>query len=180
MLLVALMRGTLRADEVSDVGTDNELAKLHFHVGEEHYARGEYAKAIVEFQAAYEVVPLPALHYDLARCHEQLGHTREAIDEYTSFIDAAPDAASRSAVEAHLAALRAALHRTLPTWLPSTVGALGLGAIATGLGLYYGAGARYDDCVAMLVTAPCTSRRIDSTQASALPMPSRSRSPSTA
>ncbi len=41
---------------------DSELAKLHFHVGAEHQARGEYAKAVVEFRAAYDVVPLPALH----------------------------------------------------------------------------------------------------------------------
>lgn len=56
-----------------DVVTDDEPAKLHFHVGAEphalaeHHARGEYAKAVVEFHAAYDVVPRPALHRDLTR-----------------------------------------------------------------------------------------------------------------
>ena len=168
-LLTAALSGAARADEVPDVSTDNELAKLHFRVGAEHYARGEYDKAILEFQAAYEVVPLPALHYDLGRCHERLGHTRAALAEYTLYLDSAPDVASRRSVQEHSAelkaSLKASLRATLPTSLPASIGVVGLGALATGLGLYYGAGARYDDCVARLTAAPCTSPRIDSTQA---------------
>ena len=153
------------------MSTDNELAKLHFRVGAEHYARGEYDKAIVEFQAAYEVVPLPALHYDLARCHERLGHKRDAIAEYRLFADAAPDAESRATVEAKLVELRGPgpqahpLGGHLPVALPALVGALGVGVLAAGLGLYYTAGGHYDDCVAALPTpAPCSNARLDTTQ----------------
>lgn len=72
---------------------------------------GDYARALVEFQAAYELAPMPAVLYNIAVTFEQLGRTREALDTYVQYnaSGAATPAARAAAVAAKIAHLKQTL-----------------------------------------------------------------------
>jgi tetratricopeptide (TPR) repeat protein len=65
---------------------DREIARLHFLLGTEHYDRGEYEKALVEFEAARRAQALPELDFNMARCLEKLGRKADAIAAYERFL----------------------------------------------------------------------------------------------
>lgn len=58
--------------------------------GTQFYGRGDYAHALTEFQAAYQLAPMPAVLFNIAITFEQLGRTREALDTYVEYRASAP------------------------------------------------------------------------------------------
>ena len=46
---------------------EKELAQKRYKVGEQLYDIGQYEKALVEFEEAYRLYPLPAMLYNIAR-----------------------------------------------------------------------------------------------------------------
>ena len=69
---------------------DRERAKALFAEGLGLYEAGDIAEAIVRFEAAYQLAPLPALRFNLARCRQQLGDKLGACADYAEVV-AAPD-----------------------------------------------------------------------------------------
>src|SRR5262249_9211163 len=57
-------------------------AARDFDHGVEAYERGEYLRALGSFQRAYALEPRPAVLYNLARVHEMLGHSAQAVQCY--------------------------------------------------------------------------------------------------
>jgi tetratricopeptide (TPR) repeat protein len=51
------------------------------------FQTGDYAGALAEMQAAQEILPATPRVYNMAVCHERLGHQEEAIALYQRFID---------------------------------------------------------------------------------------------
>ena len=66
-------------------------ARLHFHKGETHYAAGQFADALTEYQAGYDAVPLPGFLVNIAQCQRRLGDLRHAHASYQKFVLVAPD-----------------------------------------------------------------------------------------
>ncbi len=69
-------------------------ARAHFQRGQRAYSEGRYADALLAFRAAFALQPLPALEFNIARCHEQLGQLAEAIAAYRRFIARSPTGAT--------------------------------------------------------------------------------------
>lgn len=56
----------------------DERARRHFESGSSYYDSGNYARALEEFETAFELSSRPALLYNLYIAHERLGHLEEA------------------------------------------------------------------------------------------------------
>ena len=81
-------------------------ARKHFRQGVAFAAAGNCSAAIVEFEAAYALVPRSNALYNIAQCQERLFRYDLAIASYERYLAEAPaDAPDRSAVEAALRTL---------------------------------------------------------------------------
>src|SRR5437660_1352841 len=131
-----------RADE----DPDTELAQRLFNEGAAAYAAHDYARALDRFEAARRLKPLPAFDYNIARCHDRLGHAREAVDGYQRYLDTGP--ADAAEVRDRVTVLRARIEAPPPPRrklaAPIAVGVLSLALIATGGGLVGSVGPDYD------------------------------------
>ena len=90
VLLVAVV-GVLAAGGAAqarrtDLDPDTEIARRHFAVGVAAYNAGSYAAALKEFEAAYEVKPLPAFEFNIARCLDRLERFEQALLAYRRFV----------------------------------------------------------------------------------------------
>jgi len=162
------------------------LARRHYARGAELYLAGNYAAAIVEFEAARAQAVLPAFTYNIARCHERLGHTAAALAEYERFLPTVSDAAEALELRQRIASLRDELaHRQTPPAAPppppgttpeptgspapppsrppraSRIAAIALaafavGTLAAGTGLYFSARNDYGELERVCATRPCT------------------------
>ena len=82
-------------------------AKQHFRQAVAFAEAGDCGAAIVEFEAAYELVPRPNALYNIAQCQERLFRYDLAIRYYERYLQEAPlDAPDRPAVNAALSTLR--------------------------------------------------------------------------
>jgi tetratricopeptide (TPR) repeat protein len=76
-----------------------KLARTHFDRAEKAFNLGRFQEALVEYQAAYEALPLPAFVFNIAQCHRNLGDEEKAIFFYQRFLSLQPDAPNRGVVE---------------------------------------------------------------------------------
>jgi len=102
-VLVQLAAGAASAQETGPL--DKERAREHFARGKELFAAGEYRGAIGEFAAADKLATSPLLEFNIALCHERLGERAEALRRYRLYLDRAPQAPNRGAVEEKVARL---------------------------------------------------------------------------
>ncbi len=83
-----------------------EKAKQHFKQGVAFAASGNCDGAVVEFEAAYHIIPRPNALYNIAQCEERLFRYDLAISFYERYLkEARADAEDRPAVEAALKTL---------------------------------------------------------------------------
>jgi tetratricopeptide (TPR) repeat protein len=71
---------------------DSEVARNHYNNGSSYYDSGDYVAALKEFEAGRALAPKPAFDFNIARCHDRLGHWAEAASEYEHYLAADPDA----------------------------------------------------------------------------------------
>jgi tetratricopeptide (TPR) repeat protein len=102
---VVLVARVAAAQPVGD--PDTEAARRHFFAGSKLYNEGRYEEAIAEFETAWRIKPLPALDFNIGRCHDRLEHWREALDAYQHYIDAAPTAPDAAEVRERITVLTA-------------------------------------------------------------------------
>ena len=104
-LVLVLCATGARAGEGSGAGTpanesSPETAKQHARKGSAFYNLGEYKQAVTEFEAAYQVLPVPALLFNIAQCYRQLEDLPMAARLYQSFLRTNPsEAAAKQARE---------------------------------------------------------------------------------
>jgi tetratricopeptide (TPR) repeat protein len=79
-------------------------AQAHFAAARNHFERGHYEEALVEFEAAYELSGRPALLYNLYLTHERLGRLEEAADHLERYLAHAGE--RRELLEARLESIR--------------------------------------------------------------------------
>lgn len=83
-----------------------ELARKHYELGEQLYRTSNYPAALAEFEKAYQLVPKPALLFNIARTYEVLAELEKAVASYESYLQQAPAAENADLVRARLANLK--------------------------------------------------------------------------
>jgi tetratricopeptide (TPR) repeat protein len=118
---------------------EREAARRHSERGLALYGEARYREALGEYAIASQILSLPALDYNLGRCHERLEEWGRAADAYERYLSRAPDDADAPALRAHVAELRArqqAVDRLRAAETSAAVrrAAIGVGASAVALG----------------------------------------------
>lgn len=73
-------------------------AKVHYQQGKAYYDAKAYDLAIEEYLAAYQLMPLPELHFNVAQAYRLMGDEKKALEYYRLYLEAAPN--GRAAPEA--------------------------------------------------------------------------------
>lgn len=105
LVLLAASAASLPAARADDVAE----ASAHFRKGSALYQQRQWRTAIAEFEAAYRLKPHGAIHFNVARCREQLQEWPGALRSYTDYLREVPDARDRAAVRATIGRLEARL-----------------------------------------------------------------------
>jgi len=66
-------------------------ARAHFQAGETKFKAGAFDEALAEYQAGYDVLPLPGFLINVAQCQRRLGDLKTARATYQKFVLVAPD-----------------------------------------------------------------------------------------
>jgi hypothetical protein len=85
-------------------------AKEHYNQGTRHYELSHYQEALSAFEAAYMAVPDPVFLFNIAQCHRKMGHDKEAVGFYKSYLRAAPNAPNRADVQKRIRELESGKH----------------------------------------------------------------------
>jgi len=85
-------------------------SKEHFNQGTRHYQLGHYQDALGEFESAYMAVPDPVFLFNIAQCHRKMGHDKEAVGFYKSYLRNAPNAPNRVDVQKRIQELEGGKH----------------------------------------------------------------------
>lgn len=95
------------------VSAEETLARQQYESGLAAFRRGDYDRAIKEWNSAYQLSKKPRFQYIIAEAYERLGEIEKAIDALERFLDIAdPNDLSRSDAVALLAAWKQRLSAT--------------------------------------------------------------------
>lgn len=83
-LLLACVATPAFADPIPPA-TAAEATKL-YESGSKHYNLAEYAESLVDFKAAYRLVPDAAFLFNIGQSHRQLGESEEAAQAYRAYL----------------------------------------------------------------------------------------------
>ena len=87
-LIAALVAGPAIAAARND--STEEAARAAFRTGQTAYNLGQFAGALSSYSKAYELQALPAILFNIAQCHRQLGNPERAVFFYRRFLELAP------------------------------------------------------------------------------------------
>ena len=73
---------------------DVELAKKYYKLGAELYKRGDYKRALSQFEESYRNSKRPELLYNMGRCREGMDQPKEAVAHYKEYLKSNPANAS--------------------------------------------------------------------------------------
>ena len=88
-----------------------QAAKGLFQAGGLAFRQGRYDDAYNHFREAYLLVKKPLLLFNMASCLDRLRRDADAVEAFEAYVAAAPNAPNRSAVEARIKLLKAAVER---------------------------------------------------------------------
>jgi hypothetical protein len=100
--------GTARADN------GRESARAHFRRAEKAFSLGKFQQALEQYEAAYDLQPLPGLLFNMGQCHKNLGNSQRAIFFYERYLEVAQDESRREMVESLIAEERERLGQAVP------------------------------------------------------------------
>jgi hypothetical protein len=111
MCLVLALLGPTAASGQADEAT--EKAKALFGKGKAELDAGRYPEALVLFQEAYALKPVPAMLKNIAVVHESMGNLPAAVDNYSRYLESSPKDAEK--INEAVAALKRTLATTWAT-----------------------------------------------------------------
>lgn len=85
---------------------DKDKAKAEYVAGSKSYDLNEFAAALEHFKNAYREESDPALLFNIAQCHRQLGDKQKAVGFYQSFLRKLPDAPNAADVRQRINSLQ--------------------------------------------------------------------------
>lgn len=88
---VVLVFATLLVARVASAQSPPPEAIREGTAGQAAYDAGDFATALTHFERARSLYPDPILTYNVARCHDRLGHPREAVEAYRAYLSQAGD-----------------------------------------------------------------------------------------
>ena len=101
---------------------DQKTAKQLYEQGLRDFQAGDYDKAIEAFDAAMDIAPSPALHYNIAQAYRLKGDCAKALPAYRAFLREDPKAPNRKKVLVRIAEMQRCQNRGAPD---SAAGAAG-------------------------------------------------------
>ena len=78
---------------------DKAKARAAYNQATQHYDLGEFEQALDGFKEAYRNYEDPAFLFNIAQCHRALGHKKDAVISYRSYLRKSPQAANRGEVQ---------------------------------------------------------------------------------
>jgi tetratricopeptide (TPR) repeat protein len=66
-------------------------ASAHFKQGQAFFNRGDFDRALAEYQAAYEISAEPLLVFNMALCHDRAGRPEQALASFKRYLELAPE-----------------------------------------------------------------------------------------
>jgi Tetratricopeptide repeat len=114
LLCVCAWAGAARA-----AGAGADSAEAHYKKGRSLYNVSEYRAALDEFKQAYVLHEDPALLYNIAQCHRQLGDNHDAVTFYKRFLNESPHAPNRKEIERLIGELESKGETPTPTPTPT-------------------------------------------------------------
>jgi tetratricopeptide (TPR) repeat protein len=89
--LVATQLNGLSVAVAAPTTEAEQQSRRTFEKAEAHFRAGLFAEALSEYQAGYDLVPLPGFLINIAQCQRRLGELNQALVTYRKFIMVAPD-----------------------------------------------------------------------------------------
>jgi tetratricopeptide (TPR) repeat protein len=89
-----------------DLDDERTVARAHFEAGRKYQDGHVYDRAIIEYQAAYAIEPMPELLYNIGQCYRLAGEPRSAVLYYQRYLQLVSDGGATEEARAHVSALR--------------------------------------------------------------------------
>jgi tetratricopeptide (TPR) repeat protein len=119
VLAVALLSATAQAAPKRPAPAydqkQQKAARAHFDRAEKAFNLGHFEEALAGYQAAYEVLPLPAFLFNIAQCHRNLRNREQAVFFYQRYLSLAPDAPNHAVVQELIAEQKRLLEYEQPS-----------------------------------------------------------------
>ena len=93
---------------------DLGAAGRHFTAGKEAFDRGQWSRAADEFESAYQITRDPVLLFNVGESYDRAGNGRAAVRSFRLYLERAPTASDRPAVEKRIAELETKYALTTP------------------------------------------------------------------
>ncbi len=92
---------TLATHPSPTAAADNKTAARNLLVeGSDLLKSGEYSQALAKFQAAFDMVPSPKIHYNFGLAYQGLGRPAEALGAFQKFVTEAQDVPAANVTKA--------------------------------------------------------------------------------
>jgi tetratricopeptide (TPR) repeat protein len=75
----------------ASLGLHAAPAAASFKQGQAYFQRGDYDRAITEYQAAFELSKEPSLVFNIALCHDRANRPEPALEAYRKYLELAPN-----------------------------------------------------------------------------------------
>jgi len=112
--------------------SEQKEAERHFQSGVQLFKEAKYAEALAEFERAYEISPQPLVLYNIAGCHRELSHYREAVSYYRRFLTEGKDKVKPARLATAQSELDGILARIARVTVTVTPGVSGVSLILDG------------------------------------------------
>lgn len=109
LVAVLLVSGPTSAGAQTE--PEKALAQKRHKVGLQLYDISQFEKALVEFEEAYRLYPLPKMLHNIAMTHEALGNLDKAISNYRLFLEKLPESPNAPVVKTRINSLEDRLAR---------------------------------------------------------------------
>jgi hypothetical protein len=111
IVIAILVASTTALPASADEADARTRARLHFRAGTVFYDAGDYGQAVEQYLAAYKLLPLPDLLFNLGQAYRLKGDAKTAQDYYERYLTAKPSGPVSDEARAHLAEVKAQLEK---------------------------------------------------------------------